>query len=150
MVEREVVNIAALHLEGEANTWWFSHLSHARVTTFAEFTQRVIKNFGKEKSEEENPSPPLEEIRTNTDETMEEKKKKPTVGGTIKLEEQTLAAIQNYPKLHQGMPKFPFPIVSTNFMEGCIPLHDQGSTHTADLEQQTCTCCAALSCSRKG
>ena len=29
VVEREVAEIAALHLEGEANIWWFSHLSHA-------------------------------------------------------------------------------------------------------------------------
>ena len=38
MVEKEAVEIAALHLEGEANIWWFSHLSHARVSNFAEFT----------------------------------------------------------------------------------------------------------------
>ena len=38
MVEREAVEIAALHLEGEANIWWFSHLSHERVNTFAKFT----------------------------------------------------------------------------------------------------------------
>ena len=42
VVEREAVEVAALHLEGEANVWWFSHLSHARVTSFAKFTQRLI------------------------------------------------------------------------------------------------------------
>ena len=50
VVEREAVEIAALHLEGEANIWWFSHLSHARVTTFVDFTQRLIKIFDKKKS----------------------------------------------------------------------------------------------------
>ena len=59
IVEKEVVEIVALHLEGEANIWWFSHLSHARVTTYADFTQRLIKKFEKKKLEEKRPSPPL-------------------------------------------------------------------------------------------
>ena len=50
VVEKEVVEIAALHLEGEANNWWFSHLSHVRVTAYADFTQRLIKKFDKKKS----------------------------------------------------------------------------------------------------
>ena len=45
VVEREVVEIAAPHLEGEANIWWFSHLSHARLTTYADFNQRLIVIF---------------------------------------------------------------------------------------------------------
>ena len=32
VVEREAIEFVALHLEGEANVWWFSQLSHARVT----------------------------------------------------------------------------------------------------------------------
>ena len=72
LVEREAIEIATLHLEGEAKIWWFNHLSHARVTTFAYFTQRLIKKIDKKKSEEEKPSPPLEETCTNTDTTMEE------------------------------------------------------------------------------
>ena len=59
VVEKEVVEIAALHLEGEANIWWFSHLSHARVIAYEYFTQRLIKKFDKKKSEEKKPSPPL-------------------------------------------------------------------------------------------
>ena len=47
VVEKEVVEIVALHLEGEANIWWFNHLGHARVHTFAEFTQRLNGKFGK-------------------------------------------------------------------------------------------------------
>ena len=47
VVEREVVEIAALHLEGEASTWWSSHVSHARVSTFSDFTQKMIKRFDK-------------------------------------------------------------------------------------------------------
>ena len=48
VVEKEV-DIAALHLEGEAKIWWFNHLSHARVTAYADFTQRLIKKFDKKK-----------------------------------------------------------------------------------------------------
>ena len=48
-----------LHLEGEANIRWFNHLSHAKVTAYADFTQKLIKNFDKKKSEEKKPSPPL-------------------------------------------------------------------------------------------
>lgn len=58
VVEREFVEIAALHLEGEVYIWWFSHLIHAGVTTYADFTQRVIKEFDKKKSKEKRPSPP--------------------------------------------------------------------------------------------
>ena len=39
VVEREVVEIATLHLEGEANVWWFNHLSHSRVSTLAELSK---------------------------------------------------------------------------------------------------------------
>ena len=38
VVEREAVEIAVLHLEGEENAWWFSHLSHARVSNLAKFS----------------------------------------------------------------------------------------------------------------
>ena len=50
IVQKEVVEIVALHLEGEANIWWFSHLIHARVTAFENFTQSLVKKFEKKKS----------------------------------------------------------------------------------------------------
>ena len=59
VIEREVVEIAMLHLEGEAKIWWFSHLSHARVTAYADFTQRLIKKFDRRKPKEEKLPPPL-------------------------------------------------------------------------------------------
>ena len=59
VLEEEVVEIAVFHLEGEANIWWFNHLSHAKVTTYAYFTQRLIKNFDKNKLEGKRPLPPL-------------------------------------------------------------------------------------------
>ena len=61
IVDKEAVEVAVLHLEGEAKTWWFSHMGYARVSTFADFAQRVIRRFDEEKSEKEKPSPPLEE-----------------------------------------------------------------------------------------
>ena len=51
VVDRKAVEIAVLHLEGEANIWWFSHLSHARVSTLADFSQRMIKRFGRKQRE---------------------------------------------------------------------------------------------------
>ena len=45
VVEEEAVEISALHLEGEAHIWWFSQLSHARVSTLAKFSQELIKEF---------------------------------------------------------------------------------------------------------
>ena len=59
VVEKEFDEIVALHHEGEAKIWWFSHLSHARVTAYVDFTQTLIKKFDKKKSEEKRPSPPL-------------------------------------------------------------------------------------------
>lgn len=47
-----------LHLQGEAQNWWFSHLSHAKVTAYEKFTQNLIKKLDKKKSERKNPSPP--------------------------------------------------------------------------------------------
>ena len=62
VVDREAVKFAALHLEGEAKTWWFSHWDHARVSTLADFSQRLIRIFGQKREE---PSPPAEEAHTN-------------------------------------------------------------------------------------
>ena len=59
VVGKEVVEIVALHLEGEVSIWWFNHLSHARVTAYAYFTQRMMKKFEKKKSKEKKLPPPL-------------------------------------------------------------------------------------------
>ena len=69
VVDREVVEFAVLHLEGEAKTWWFNHWDHARVSTLANFSQRLIKIFGQKREE---PSPPVDEACTRAIETMEE------------------------------------------------------------------------------
>ena len=86
VVEREAVEVAVLHLEGEANAWWFSHLSHTRVTSFSEFTQGLIRTFDGERSEERRPTPPWEETCTNTVTTLGEQPSTSVVRATIKLE----------------------------------------------------------------
>ena len=79
--------------------------------------------FGEGRLEEKNPSPPVEENCTNVVTTMGEQSSTSSVGGANTLEEESLTYIQDTSKFHQGMPKFSSPIVSTNHMEDCIPLH---------------------------
>ena len=46
MAELEAIKVVALHLEGEAQDWWFHRmamLGHSGVTTYVEFTQRLIE-----------------------------------------------------------------------------------------------------------
>ena len=46
--EMEAIKIAVLHLEGEAHDWQFhglSTLGHANVTTYSEFTRRLVERF---------------------------------------------------------------------------------------------------------
>ena len=51
----EAIKIVALHLEGEAHDWWFhgiSTLGNANVTTYSEFTQRLVERFDRRYPEE--------------------------------------------------------------------------------------------------
>ena len=43
MSEAEATKVATLHLDGEAQDWWF--LGHSTVTTYAEFTRRLMERF---------------------------------------------------------------------------------------------------------
>ena len=61
VVEKEAIEISALHLKGEAYDWWSSHLSHEGVRNFAKFIQGLIKTFDGEKEKEGRITPPLEE-----------------------------------------------------------------------------------------
>ena len=48
MSETEAIKVATLHLDGEAQDWWFHGmvtLGHSTVTTYAEFTRRLIERF---------------------------------------------------------------------------------------------------------
>ena len=80
-----------------------------------------------------------EETYTSVGAAVEEKPSSSIVGRVITLVGGTLVAVQDVPKKNQGMQMFPLSIISAHLMESCgdMPLHDLGSKHTADLEQQT-------------
>ena len=46
MSETEAIKVATLHLDGEAQDWWFHGLvtlGHSTVTTYAKFTKRLME-----------------------------------------------------------------------------------------------------------
>ena len=46
--EVEAIKVATLHLDGEAQDWWFHGmvtLEHSTVTLYLEFTRRLMKRF---------------------------------------------------------------------------------------------------------
>jgi hypothetical protein len=48
MTGAEEINISTLHLYGEAHEWWHHGLvtpGHANITSYVEFTQRVMDIF---------------------------------------------------------------------------------------------------------
>ena len=48
MPEKEAIKFAALHLEGVAHKWWHHRLvtlGHNQVTSYIEFTERLIDHF---------------------------------------------------------------------------------------------------------
>ena len=48
MLETEAIKVATLHLDGEAQDWWFHGmvtLGHSTVMTYAEFTRRLMERF---------------------------------------------------------------------------------------------------------
>ena len=55
MSKTEAIKVATLHLDGEAQDWWFhgmTTLGHSTVTTYAEFTRRVIEHFDRRDPEQ--------------------------------------------------------------------------------------------------
>jgi hypothetical protein len=48
MTESEAISFATLHLEGEAHEWWYHGLvtlGHNRITSYLEFTERLMERF---------------------------------------------------------------------------------------------------------
>jgi hypothetical protein len=48
MTETEAISFATLHLEGEAHEWWYHGLvtlGHSRITSYREFTERLMERF---------------------------------------------------------------------------------------------------------
>lgn len=136
MEEREETKIAALHLEGEANAWWCSHLNHTRVTYFSEFTQELIRTFDEEILEERRPTRPWEEASTSALIALREKPSASTVGSAITLKIGPLATIEDVPKTHRGMHKSPCLNISENFMErvGDLFAYGLGSNGIINME----------------
>ena len=55
MSETEAIKVATLHLDGEAQDWWFHGLvtlRHSTVRTYVEFTRRVIERFDRRDPEQ--------------------------------------------------------------------------------------------------
>ena len=50
-LEKEVVHISALHIQGEANDWWFGHMEHAKVTKYSDFFHKLRKKYNVRKTE---------------------------------------------------------------------------------------------------
>ena len=51
VAEEEVVQIATLHLLGEAKDWWFSHMEHAKVNKYSYLFHKLRKKFDVKKIE---------------------------------------------------------------------------------------------------
>jgi hypothetical protein len=48
MTESEAISFTTLHLEGEAHEWWYHGLvtlGHSRITSYREFTERLMDRF---------------------------------------------------------------------------------------------------------
>lgn len=45
-MEREAIEIAVLHLEGEAKDCWFGHLKREREIVYVDLTQSLIEENG--------------------------------------------------------------------------------------------------------
>ena len=120
VIDKEAVEITALHLEGEANNWCIIHLSHARVSTLADFSQRMIRRFGKRG---EDPSPLVDGACNNIVKTMEEHPSSSITWEANAYEEETLAALQGASTFHQGVIKYPSLIILENTLDGYTSLH---------------------------
>jgi hypothetical protein len=50
MTEAKAIKFATLHLDGEAHEWWYHGLvtlGHASITSYVEFTHRLMDRFDK-------------------------------------------------------------------------------------------------------
>ena len=50
VAEKEVIQIVALHLLGEANDWWFGHMENVKVTKYSDLFHKLRKNFDVKKT----------------------------------------------------------------------------------------------------
>ena len=50
MIEIDAIKLATLHLDGEAHEWWYHGLvtlGHNTITSYSDFTQRLMERFDK-------------------------------------------------------------------------------------------------------
>jgi len=140
VVEKEVVEVAVLHLEGEASVWWFKPLVHSRVSSFAEFSQGLITTFDEERTKEERLTSPWEDDCTNAATALEDQPSISIEEEAIALEGKSIAATQIHPKTHQGMAEIPLFILA-NHLKNCGNSDGeiQESNHMATLEPHSYT-----------
>jgi hypothetical protein len=54
MTEAKAIKFATLHLDGEAHEWWYHGLvtlGHSNITSYVEFTQRLMDRFDRKDPE---------------------------------------------------------------------------------------------------
>ena len=54
MIEADAIKLATLRLDGETHEWWYHGLvtlGHANITSYLEFTQRLIERFDRKDPE---------------------------------------------------------------------------------------------------
>ena len=54
MIEAGAIKLAMLHLDGEAHEWWYHGLvtlGHSSITSYLDFTQRLIERFDRKDPE---------------------------------------------------------------------------------------------------
>ena len=128
VAEKEAVEMEVLHMDEETSVWWFKPLVHSRVSSFAFFAQRLIQTF------EEKLTPRWEEDCTNATIALKEQPSTSMDEAAIALEEKSIAATQEGPKIHKGMSKVPLSILENYLKDGGISYGEvQGSNHMATL-----------------
>ena len=54
MIEADTIKLTTLHLDGEAHEWWYHGLvtlGHSSITSYLDFTQRLIERFDRKDPE---------------------------------------------------------------------------------------------------
>ena len=97
VVEKEVVQIATLHLLGGANVWWFSHMEHAKVTKYSYFFHKLRKKFDVKKTEMGHKETFPKETKEDVILVTLDKKSlhSPPAAGVLASREETIAILQD-------------------------------------------------------
>ena len=127
-----------LHMEDEASVWWFKPLVHSRVSSFAEFSQGLIKTFDEERTKEVGShhhgrgiAPTLLQLWRSSLQNIWRRQ-------PLHWKEEPLQP-HRHPKTHQGMSEVPL-FISANHLKNCgnSYVEVQGSKHMDTLEPYDC------------